>query len=198
MNTSIELIKQLRAETGAGVQDCRKALEHFENDYGKALGYLRDQGYEKAAKASDRPALESMVEVYSHGNGRVGVLVEVSTETDFALRSPALRSFAHEIALQVAACAPLYVREEDIPAGVLAEEASKAEARAREEGRPEPIIPRIVEGRLDSFKKEAVLFRQPYIREESRSVAELHRDAVMAVRENIVVRRVVRWEAGEE
>jgi elongation factor Ts len=198
MNTSIELIKQLRAETGAGVQDCRKALEQFENDYGRALGYLRDKGYEKAAKANDRPAAESMIEVYSHGSGRVGVLVEVSTETDFALRSPALRSFAHEIALQVAATAPLYVREEDIPTEVLAEEARKAEDRAREEGRQEAAIPRIVEGRMEAFKNESVLFRQPYIREESRSVAELHRDAVMAVRENIVVRRVVRWEAGEE
>jgi elongation factor Ts len=197
MNTSIELIKKLRAETGAGVQDCRKALEQFENDYGKALGYLRDQGYEKAAKAGDRPVNESMIEVYSHGSGRVGVLVEVSTETDFALRSPALRSFAHEIALQVAATAPLFVREEDIPAGVLAEEARKAEDRAREEGRPEAAIPRIIEGRVEAFKNESVLFRQPYIREESRSVAELHRDTVMAVRENIVVRRVVRWEAGE-
>jgi len=198
MITQIELIKKLREDTGAGIQDCRKALENFEYDYSKALGYLREQGLEKAAKMNDRPAGESMVEVYSHGNGRVGVLVEISTETDFALRSPALREFAHEVALQVAASAPAFVHDKDIPAEVLANEVRKAEERAREEGKPERIIPRIVEGVVEKFKNQAVLLRQPYIRDDNQNVADLHRKAILAVRENITIRRVIRWEAGEQ
>lgn len=198
MNVPIELIKQLRAETGSGIQDCRKALENHANDYPKALGYLREQGLEKAAKMNDRPTGESLVEVYSHGNGRVGVLVEIGTETDFAVRSAALRGFAHEVALQVAAAAPAYVRDEDIPGEVLAEEIRKAETRAREEGKPERIIPRIVEGVVEKYKDRVVLLRQPYIRDETRKVADLHHQAMLAVRENITIRRVIRWEAGEE
>jgi elongation factor Ts len=198
MNTSIELIKQLRAETGAGIQDCRKALEHYNNDYAKALGYLHEQSLEKAVQISSRPALQGMVEVYSHGNGRVGGLVEVNAETDFAVHSPALRDFAHEIALQVAAAAPLYVRDEDIPGSVLVEEMRKAEERARNEGRPEALIPRIVEGRLEKYKNQTVLMRQPYVRHDSQSVADLHRQVVQSLCENIVIRRVVRFEACEE
>ncbi len=198
MNTPIELIKQLRVETGAGVQDCRKALEQFEEDYGKALGFLREQGLEKAANRADRPALQGMVEVYTHGNGRVGVLVEVNCETDFAARSPQVRAFAHEIALQVAAAAPRYVRDEEIPAEVLRVEAQKAEARAREEGKPEAILPRIVAGVLEKYKDQVVLLRQVYIRDESLRVSQLLSQTAAAVRENIVIRRVVRWEAGEE
>jgi elongation factor Ts len=198
MNANIELIKQLRAETGAGIQDCRKALENYEYDYPKALGYLREQGLEKAAQMNDRPTGESRIEVYTHANGRVGVLVEICTETDFAMRSPALRDFAHELALQVAAAAPAYVRDEDIPTEVLAAEARKAEARAREEGKPERIIPRIVEGVVEKFKNQAVLLRQPYIRDENQKVADLYHQAMLAVRENITIRRVLRWEAGEE
>lgn len=198
MNVPIELIKQLRAETGSGIQDCRKALENHANDYPKALGYLREQGLEKAAKMNDRPTGESLVEVYSHGNGRVGVLVEIGTETDFAVRSVALRGFAHEVALQVAAAAPAYVRDEDIPGEVLAEETRKAETRAREEGKPERIIPRIVEGVVEKYKDRVVLLRQPYIRDETRKVADLHHQAMLAVHENITIRRVIRWEAGEE
>jgi elongation factor Ts len=198
MNTNIELIKQLRTETGAGVQDCRKALEQFDSDYAKALGYLREKGLEKAAQRADRPTLQGLVEVYTHGGGRVGVLVEVNTETDFAARSPALRAFAHEMALQVAAAAPRYVRDEDIPAEVLAEETRKAEARAREEGKPETLVPRIAAGMLEKFKNQNVLLRQVSIRDDSLTVAQMLSHAVVAVRENVVIRRIVRWEVGEE
>lgn len=197
-NPAIELIKQLRLETGAGVQVCRKALEQFNDDYGKALEYLREQGLEIAVQRADRPALQGIVEVYSHGNGRVGVLVEVNCETDFSARSPVFRAFAHEIALQVAAAAPLYVRDEDIPVEVLQEEAQKAEARARRDGKPEAILPRIVAGLLDKYKNQTVLLRQVYIRDESQTVNQLLNQAVAAVRENILIRRFVRWETGEE
>lgn len=199
MNTTmIETIKQLRAETGAGVQDCRKALEQFEGDYGKALGSLRELGLEKALQKADRPTLQGIVEVYSHGNGRVGVMVEVNCETDFAGSSTAFRSFAHELALQVAAACPLYVRDADIPVEVLEEESRKAEMRAREEGKPETIIPRILEGMLEKYKDQTVLLRQAYIRDDKLTVEQLLSQAIVAVRENIVIRRFVRWETGEE
>jgi elongation factor Ts len=138
------------------------------------------------------------VEVYSHGNGRVGVMVEVNCETDFAASSTAFRSFAHELALQVAAANPLYVRDADIPAAVLEEECRKAEMRAREEGKPEQIIPRILAGVLKKYQDQKVLRRQVYIRDDRLTVEQLLSQAIVAVRENIVIRRFVRWETGEE
>ena len=197
-NPALESIKRLRLETGAGVQDCRKALEQFNGDYGKALDFLCEKGLEKAANRADRLALQGIVEVYSHGNGRVGVMVEINCETDFSARSPVFRSFAHEVALQVAAAAPLYVRDEDIPAQVLREEAQKAEARARQAGKPDEIVSRIVVGMLEKYKNQTVLLRQAYIRDDSLTIDQLLSQATAAVRENIVIRRLVRWEAGEE
>ena len=197
-NPALESIKRLRLETGAGVQDCRKALEQFNGDYGKALVFLCEKGLEKAANRADRLALQGIVEVYSHGNGRVGVMVEINCETDFSARSPVFRSFAHEVALQVAAAAPLYVRDEDIPAQVLREEAQKAEARARQAGKPDEIVSRIVVGMLEKYKNQTVLLRQAYIRDDSLTVDQLLSQATAAIRENIVIRRLVRWEAGEE
>lgn len=196
-NPSIELIKQLRLETGAGVQDCRKALEQFGEDYGKARQYLYEQGFEKAADCANRPALQGIVEVYSHGDGRVGVMVEINCETDFSARSPAFRAFAHEIALQVAAAAPRYVSDDEIPAEVLRNEKQKAETRAREAGKPDAIVYRIVAGMLEKFKNQTVLLRQEYIRDDSRTVNQLLNQAIATIRENIVIRRFERWEVGE-
>src|SRR4030043_1795787 len=142
MAISIELIKQLREETGAGVLDCRKALETYNGDFEKAIEYLREKGLAKAAKRADREVLEGMVELYSHGNGRVGVIVEVNCETDFVGRSESFRKFAHEVALQVAAGAPKYVRVEDIPAEILEQEREKARNLALAEGKPEKEMER--------------------------------------------------------
>jgi elongation factor Ts len=191
------MIKQLRGATGAGILDCRKALEQADGDYEKAVDFLREKGLAQAAKRSDRSASEGVVEVYSHGNGRVAVVVEVNCESDFVAREESFRRFAHELALQIAAAAPLYVKEEDIPADVLQREADIAAARAREEGKPETILPRIVEGSLNKYKDEVVLMRQKYIRDESRTVQELYNELVVALKENIVVRRFVRWALGE-
>lgn len=194
MTNSIELIKKLRQATGAGIQDCRKALEQADEDYGKALGNLRAMGMEKATQRVDKPAIHGVIELYSHGNGRVGVMVEVNTETDFTARSTIFRSFAHEIALQIAAAAPHYVRDEDIPARVMEQEAQKAASRACEEGKPEPIIARIVEGTLKKFKDKNVLLRQAYIRDEKVTIGQLLNQAISSVGENIIIRRFVRWE----
>ena len=150
-----------------------------------------------AAKRSERKAGDGVVEMYSHGSGRVGVMVEVNCETDFVGRSEAFRSFAHEVALQIAATSPVYVREDDIPAEVLEHEKKIAEAKAREDGKPEAIIPRIVEGSISKFKDDFVLLRQPYIRDESMTIEKLLNQTVAALGENIVIRRFTRWALGE-
>ncbi|KPL83441.1 elongation factor Ts [Thermanaerothrix daxensis] len=192
-----EMIKQLREATNAGILDCRKALEQADGDFKKAVDILREKGLASAAKRADRKASEGVIELYSHGNGRVGVMVEVNCETDFVGKSEKFRHFAHELALQIAASAPLYIREEDIPQEVLDHEAQIAAAKAREEGKPEHIIPRIVEGALTKFKDETVLLRQRYIRDESLTIQDLLNDVRVALGENIVIRRFVRWALGE-
>lgn len=197
MAITTEMIKQLREATGAGILDCRKALEQADGDYEKAVDFLREKGLAIAAKRADRSASEGVVELYSHGHGRVGVMVEVNCETDFVARSENFRKFAHELALQIAAAAPLYIREEDIPAEVLEREGQIGAARAREEGKPEAIIPRIVEGYLNKFKDETVLLRQAYIRDESKKIQELYNENLVALGENVVIRRFQRWQLGE-
>ncbi|HNS64674.1 MAG TPA: translation elongation factor Ts [Anaerolineaceae bacterium] len=197
MQITTEMIKQLREATNAGILDCRKALEAANGDFKAAVDFLREKGLATAAKRADRRASEGVVELYSHGNGRVGVMLEVNCETDFVGRSEAFRNFAHELALQIAASSPIYIREEDVPQEVLDHEAQIATAKAREEGKPEAVLPRIVEGALKKFKTESVLLLQPYIRDESITVQQLLNDAVVKTGENIVIRRFTRWALGE-
>jgi len=197
MAVTTQQIKELREATGAGILDCRKALEQANGDFDKAVDFLREKGLATAAKRSDRAASEGMVELYSHGGGRVGVMVEVNCETDFVARSEAFRAFAHEVALQIAAGAPRFLRPEDVPADVYEHEREIARARAREEGKPEAILEKIVEGRIEKFKDEACLLRQPYIRDESITLEKLLMQNVAAIGENIIIRRFARWELGE-
>lgn len=197
MAITTEMIKQLREATGAGILDCRKALESANGDFDKAVTFLREKGLALAAKRADRAASEGMVELYSHGNGRVGVMVEVNCETDFVARSETFRKFAHEIALQIAAGQPQYIKDEDIPADIIERETQIAAARARQDGKSEAIIPRITEGALNKFKDETVLMRQAYIRDESKKIQELYNETLVALGENIVIRRFQRWQLGE-
>jgi elongation factor Ts len=197
MEITTEMIKELRVATNSGVLDCRKALEQADGDFQKAVDFLREKGLATAAKRADRVASQGMVELYSHGNGRVGVMVEVNCETDFVARSEQFRTFAHEVALQVAAAAPRYIKETEIPADVLEHEVEIAKARAREEGKPEKILERIAEGRLEKFKDEVVLLRQPYIRDEQTTIEKMLLQQIAAIGENIVIRRIARWELGE-
>lgn len=197
MAISVDDIKKLREQTGAGILDCRKALENADGNFEKALDFLREKGLAKAAKRASRSASEGVVELYNHGNGRVGVMVEVNVETDFVGRSEKFRDLAHELALQIAATSPEYVSEEDIPQEVLEKEAQIAAAKAKEDGKPEAIIPRIVEGTIEKFKNEVVLLRQPYIRNEEITVQQLINENVVALGENVIVRRFARWALGE-
>jgi len=197
MEITTEMIKELRAATGAGILDCRKALTDADGNFEKAVDWLREKGMATAAKRSDRDASQGIVELYSHGGGRVGVMVEVNCETDFVARSDKFRELAHEVALQIAASAPRYLKAEDIPADVLEHEAEIARARAKEEGKPDTVMEKIVQGRLEKFKDEVVLSRQAYIRDESITVEKLILQTVAAIGENVIVRRFQRWELGE-
>jgi elongation factor Ts len=197
MEITTEMIKELRAATNAGILDCRKALVEADGDFKKAVDYLREKGVATAAKRADRQASNGTVELYSHGGGRVGVMVEVNCETDFVARSEAFRQFAHELALQIAASAPKYISDTEIPEAELQHEAEIAKNRAIEEGKPEAVAGKIVEGRLNKFKDEVCLLRQAYIRDETLSVEKLLHSTIASTGENVVIRRFQRWELGE-
>lgn len=197
MAVTTKQIKELRDATGAGMMDCKEALVNAEGDFDKAVDFLREKGLSKAAKRAGREASDGIVEVYTHGDGRIGVMVEVNSETDFVSRSEAFRHFAHEIALQVAASSPLCVSEDQLTEEALERERNVARNQAIEEGKPENILDRIVEGRLEKYKDEVVLLRQTYIRDTSIKVQDLLSEAISSIGENIVIRRFVRWELGE-
>jgi elongation factor Ts len=197
MTTTIEWIKQVREETRVGIQVCRMALESANSSYAGALAILREKAAAEAARRSDRLAQQGRVEVHSHSNGRIAVMVEINCETDFVSRSEVFRNLAHELALQIAAEAPCYVRDEEIPAEVLEAERQKMIARGRAEGKTEPVLERMTAGALERFKKTAVLLRQPYIRNETITVGQLVSQASASTGEKIVVKRFARWEMGE-
>jgi elongation factor Ts len=194
MTTTIETIKMLRQETGQGVLDCRKALEESGGNYENALIALRERAAAQAASRSERTASQGQVELYAHGGGRIGVMVEVTCETDFTARSERFQAFTHELALHIASECPLWVRDEDIPAEVLEEEREKVIARARAEGKPDGLLPRIGDGAVEKYRNRTVLLRQPSLRDETVSVGRMLSQVAGAVGENVTIRRFVRWE----
>lgn len=197
MKITADMIKALRAETNAGVLDCRRALQESDGDFQKAVEWLREKGMATAASRADRVASSGVVELYSHGNGRVGVMVEVNCETDFVARSQQFRTLAHEITLQIAANSPKYIKADDIPASELEKEVDRARARGKEEGKSAEVADKIVEGYVDKYKDEVCLLRQTYIRDDSMTVEKLIMQNVAAIGENLIVRRFQRWELGE-
>ena len=197
MEITTELIKDLRKATFAGVLDCRKALEESDGDFDKAVLFLRKKGLSKAAKRLGREATEGVVELYSHGEGRVGVMVEVNCETDFVARAEAFRLLAHEIALHIAAATPGWVSEEEVPETALENERDLARKKAEEDGKSGDIVERIVDGRVAKYLDEVVLLRQAYIRDDSKTIQDLINESVASIGENIVIRRFERWELGE-
>jgi len=197
VSVAAEQIKQLREQTGAGVKDCRDALEKTGGDLEKAAELLRAQGLAAASKRADRDTRNGVLELYRHGEGRVGVIVEVNCETDFVGRTQQFREFAHEVALQVAAASPLWVSPSEIPAEALQHEAEEARRVGLADGKPEAVIEKIVAGRLEKFTNEACLLRQPYIRDETKTVEDLLREVISTTGENVAIRRFLRWEVGE-
>jgi elongation factor Ts len=197
MSISAELVMQLRQRTGAGVLDCRKALEEAQGEMDRAEQILRERGFAKAASRADRVAQDGIVDLYSHGDGRLGVMVEVNCETDFVARTAEFRHFAHEIALQVAASAPRWLSAAEVPAEVLEREAELARQQAIGDGKPEKVIDQIVEGRLEKFLDDHCLLRQAYVRDDEKSINDMVQAMILSTGENVTIRRFQRWEVGE-
>jgi elongation factor Ts len=198
MSVSAAEVKLLREKTGAGILDCRKALEENSGDMEKAIVFLREKGLADAEKRAGRDTGNGRLELYDHGDGRVGVLVEVNCETDFVARTDEFRTFTHEIALQIAAASPRWITEAEVPEEIITGEKEIARKRALDEGKPEKVIDRIVEGRLEKFLDERCLMRQAYIRDEDKTVEELVKETIARTGENVSIRRFERWEVGED
>ncbi len=192
---NLELVKRLRAETGIGIVDCKEALAKAGGDLEKAKLILRMEGKEFLAGQS-REANEGRVEAYVHHSGKVGVLLEVNTATDFAANSEAFREFIRNLAMQIAAGKPRWVKPEDVPPEVLAEEREVQRTKAEKEGKPPPIVDKIVEGRLQKFYEENCLVKQAYVRDEKLKVEDLLADLGAKLGEPVVIRRFVRFEVG--
>lgn len=191
------MVKELRESTGSGMMDCKKALQETGGDIEKAKDYLREKGLAAAAKKAGRIAAEGIVESYIHGNGRIGVLVEVNCETDFVAKTSEFKEFVHDISMQIAASKPEFVSREEVPQDVVDREKRVLTAQAQNEGKPEKIIEKMVQGRIDKFFKEICLLEQPFIKDTDISVQQLVTEKIAKIGENISIRRFVRFELGE-
>jgi elongation factor Ts len=197
MTVSTDLIKRLRAMTGAGMMDVKKALDETGGDIDQAAALLRERGIAKAGKKADRAAKEGIVGSYIHHNGRIGVLVELNCETDFVARNEAFQELARNLAIHVAMANPQYLRREDVPAHAVEEERQALRGQAREEGKPEAIIEKMVEGRLTKFFAETCLLEQPYIKDDKKTIDQLVKESIATIGENIQVGRFSRIAVGE-
>ncbi len=194
---SLDLIKQLRERTAAGFSDCKKALEEAGGDIEKAIDILRKKGLVIAAKRAGKETKEGIVEAYIHANKKIGVLVEINCETDFVARTDEFREFAHNVAMQIAATNPISITREGVPPEVLEREKRIYEEQLREAGKPENIIPKIIEGKLEKFYKENVLLEQPFIKNPELTIQDLLNELMSKTGEKIVIRRFVRFQVGE-
>ena len=190
-------VKNLRERTGAGMMDCKNALVECDGDMEKAIDYLREKGIAKAAKKAGRIAAEGIVDSYIHMGGKVGVLLEVNCETDFVAKTDTFKNLSHDIALQIAAANPLYVNKEDVPAEALEKEKEILRVQALNEGKPEKIVDRMVEGRIEKYYKENCLMEQAFVKNPDINIATLVNEATLASGEKISVRRFTRYECGE-
>ncbi len=190
-------VKELRERTGAGMMDCKKALAEVDGDMEKAIEYLREKGLAAAAKKVGRIAAEGRVDAYIHGGGRIGVLVEINCETDFVAKTDEYKELCRDIAMQIAASRPEYVRREDVPQDAIAKEKEILKAQAINEGKPENIAEKMVTGRVEKFLQNICLLEQPFIKDPDRKVADIVKDKIAQIGENISIRRFVRFEMGE-
>ncbi len=191
-------VQELRQRTGAGMMECKRALEETKGDMEQAAENLRKKGIAKADKRLGKQTSEGQITSYIHHNGKVGVLVEINCETDFVARTDDFKTLAREIALHIASAAPLSVDKDGVPADAVQREKRIFEEQARESGKPENIIAKMVEGKVESYYKEVALLSQPWIREPKKTIGELVKEASARVGENIQVRRFVRFQMGEE
>lgn len=198
MEITATMVKELREQTGAGILDCKLALQEADGDLEKATQLLRKKGLARAAKKVGRAAHEGLIEAYIHAGGRVGALVELNCETDFVARTDAFKELAHDLAMQVVATNPRYLDEDDIPTEVLEGQRESFRAEAAGDGKPDHVVERIVEGKMAKYLDEVCLLRQPFIKDEGLTVRDLITEKIAQLGENIVVRRFARFELGGE
>lgn len=197
MEISVELVKDLRQRTGAGIVDCKKALQESKGNIETAIDYLRKKGLATAAKKAGRIASDGLISSYIHAGGKMGVLVEVNCETDFVAKTEEFQNFVKNIAMHIAAANPQYIRREEIPEEVLKKEREIYRTQALEAGKPEKIVDKIVEGKMERFYSEVCLLEQTYIKDSDLTVKELLETMIAKVGENIAIRRFVRFQLGE-
>ena len=191
------LVKELRERTGAGMMDCKKALSATDGDLEKAIDFLREKGLAAAAKKAGRVAAEGLVEAYIHGGGRIGVLVEVNCETDFVAKTDAFKELVKDIAMQNAATNPSYLKREEVPTAELEHEQAVLAEQARNEGKPEKIIEKMVAGRIEKYYKEVCLMEQPFVKDPDKTISDLITESIAKIGENISIRRFTRYQLGE-
>ena len=191
------LVKELRERTGAGMMDCKKALSATDGDLEKAIDFLREKGLAAAAKKAGRVAAEGLVEAYIHGGGRIGVLVEVNCETDFVAKTDAFKELVKDIAMHIAATNPSYLKREEVPTAELEQEQAVLAEQARNEGKPEKIIEKMVAGRIEKYYKEVCLMEQPFVKDPDKTISDLITESIAKIGENISIRRFTRYQLGE-
>ena len=191
------LVKELRERTGAGMMDCKKALSATDGDLEKAIDFLRETGLAFAAKKPGRVAAEGLVEAYIHGGGRIGVLVEVNCETDFVAKTDAFKELVKDIAMHIAATNPSYLKREEVPTAELEHEQAVLAEQARNEGKPEKIIEKMVAGRIEKYYKEVCLMEQPFVKDPDKTISDLITESIAKIGENISIRRFTRYQLGE-
>jgi elongation factor Ts len=194
---SAKMVQELREKSGAGMMDCKKALTEAGGDFAKAEEVLRKKGLSAAAKKTGRAATEGAVASYIHMGGKIGVLVEVNCETDFVARTEGFQALVKDLAMQIAAAAPLYVRREEVPVDLVAKELEIAKAQMREQKKPEAILEKIAQGKLEKFYSEICLLEQPFVKDDKKKIQDVVTEAVAKIGENIQVRRFARFVLGE-
>ncbi|MCX7943902.1 MAG: translation elongation factor Ts [Deltaproteobacteria bacterium] len=197
MSVNMDLVKELREKTGAGMLDCKNALEKANGDINKAIELLREKGLAIAQKRSAKVASQGAIGSYIHMNGKIGVLLEINCETDFVAKTEDFQKFMHEIAMQIAAANPKYLRREDVPEEVISKEREIYTKQLEDQKKPPQVIEKIVEGKIEKFFEDVCLLDQPYIRDEKKKVGDLLKELIAKLGENIVIRRFVRFQLGE-
>lgn len=194
---SASLVKELREMTGSGMMDCKKALQASDGDIDKAVAFLREHGLAAAAKKAGRQATEGLVESYIHGGGKIGVLVEVNCETDFVAKTDEFHAFVNDIAMQIAATKPEFVRQEEVPADAIEEEKEILRNQALNEGKPEKIVEKMVEGRIKKYYQQVCLMDQAFVKDPEKTIEDIVNEKIAKIGENISIRRFTRYELGE-
>lgn len=197
MEISANLVRDLREKTGAGMMDCKKALTETKGDFEKAIEFLRKKGIQSAEKKVGRATKEGAVVSYIHGEGKVGVMVEVNCETDFVARTEQFRAFTRDVAMHIAAAAPRYVRTEEVPADVIAKEKEIAVAQMQASGKPANVLEKIAEGKINKFYEEVCLLKQTYVKDQDKTIEQLLKETIAGLGENISIRRFARFALGE-